>query len=179
MSGFKEQAGAYMADVHYASRSAGFYTLAVAFGWIAFPFAVETAFMHPEDAIKAQLAWQGLPVPHAFTAQQIGVGFAEAIVALGVLVLVQLVCTVMFYRKAQMQGASVATPVLWPLAAWPEVTKRRDFPHKRTKHELRQPCERYRASLSGGSPSRFSLAGRLALPIQRHQQGGRPAAPSG
>ena len=27
----------------------------------------------------------------------------------------------------------------------PEVTKRPDFTHKRTNHELRRPCERYRA----------------------------------
>jgi hypothetical protein len=28
---------------------------------------------------------------------------------------------------------------------WPEVTNRPDFTHKRTNHELRRPCERYRA----------------------------------
>ena len=28
---------------------------------------------------------------------------------------------------------------------WPEVTKRPDFTHKRTNHELRRSCERYRA----------------------------------
>ena len=31
------------------------------------------------------------------------------------------------------------------LANRPEVTKRPDFTHKRTNHELRRPCERYRA----------------------------------
>ena len=30
-------------------------------------------------------------------------------------------------------------------AGRPEVTKRPDFTHKRTNHELRRPCERYRA----------------------------------
>jgi hypothetical protein len=41
---------------------------------------------------------------------------------------------------------------------WPEVTNRPDFTHKRTNHELRRPCERYRAQLSGRNRSRFSLA---------------------
>ena len=28
-----------------------------------------------------------------------------------------MVCTVLFYRRAQMEGKSIATPALWPVAA--------------------------------------------------------------
>jgi hypothetical protein len=114
---FTHQAGAYMADVHVASSRASLFAFAVAAGWIAFPFALQTV-MHPQDAIRLQLKLQGLRVPDVYTAQQIGVGAVEAIFALCVLVLVQMVCTVLFYRKAQMDGASITTPPLWPLAAF-------------------------------------------------------------
>ena len=61
------------------------------------------------------------------------------------------------------------------LSIKPEVTKRPDFAHKRTN---RGQTTNLGALASGigrvpqrGNPSRFSLAGRSALPIQRHQQG--------
>ena len=56
-------------------------------------------------------------MPHVFTAQQAASGLVEAVFALVVLVLLQMVCTVLFYRRAKMEGSSVATPALWPLAA--------------------------------------------------------------
>ena len=102
--------------VHVASVRGGPYTAAVAFGWAICPFAVQTV-MHPTDAIWLQLKLQGLPVPQFFTAQQAASGFVMAVFALCVLVLMQMVCTVLFYRRAKMEGSSVATPALWPLAA--------------------------------------------------------------
>ena len=116
MEHLKNKAGAYASDLHVAGMRAPLWVLSVAAGWLVFPFALQTV-RYPQDAIKLQLKLQGLPAPHVFTAQQIGFGLFEAVFALGVLILVQLVCTVLFYRKAQMQGASVTTPALWPLAA--------------------------------------------------------------
>jgi hypothetical protein len=115
---YKKTAGAYVADVRGASARAGRYSVAVTAGWVAFPFALQTV-MHPTDAIWVQLKVQGLPVPHVFTAQQAAAGFVEAVIALAVLVLLQMVCTVLFYRRAKMEskGKSIATPALWPVAA--------------------------------------------------------------
>jgi hypothetical protein len=118
MHDLKNQAGAYLGNVAEASSRANGFIAAVAFGWAALPFVVQTAFFHPSNAIKVQSILQGLPPPHAFTSQQLTVGFIEALVALGVLLLVQMCLTVLFYRNAKMQGQSVATPVLWPLAAF-------------------------------------------------------------
>jgi hypothetical protein len=113
---YKEDFGEYAATVQVASTRGGPYTAAVAFGWVICPFVVQTV-MHPTDAIWLQLKFEGLPVPQFFTAQQAASGFVMAVFALCVLVLMQMVCTVLFYRRAKMEGASVATPTLWPLAA--------------------------------------------------------------
>jgi hypothetical protein len=113
---YKQSAGVYAGHVYVASRRARQYSMAVALGWIAFPFAVQTV-LHPTDAIRLQLKLQGLPVPSLFTSQQAAAGFVEAVFALCVLVLLQMVCTVLFYRRAKMEGSSVATPALWPIAA--------------------------------------------------------------
>jgi len=116
MNSFRDRAGAYAADVQVAYVRAGVTGWLVALGWIAFPFALQT-LLHPGDAIGAQYALQGLTPPQLLTAQQIAVGFVETVFALGVLMLFQLVNTVLFYRRAQLSGAAVATPTLWPLAA--------------------------------------------------------------
>ena len=108
---YKQTVGAYAADVHVASARAGRYAVAVAMGWVAFPFVVQTV-LNPTDAIRLQMKLQGVPVPHVFTAEQAASGLVEAVFALCVLVLLQMVCTVLFYRRAQMEGASVATPAL-------------------------------------------------------------------
>ena len=113
---YKKSLGAYAAEVHVASARAGRYAIAVALGWVAFPFFVQTV-LHPTDAVRLQLKLQGLPVPHLFTAQQAASGLVEAVFALCVLVLLQMACTMLFYRRAKMEGSSVATPALWPLAA--------------------------------------------------------------
>jgi len=78
---------------------------------------LQTAFFHPSNAIKLQLKLQGLPPPHVFTSQQLTVGCIEAVVALAVLGLCQMVFTVLFYRWAKMAGKPLTTPALWPLAA--------------------------------------------------------------
>ena len=106
-----------MSDVGEASSRASGAMLAVAVVWVGFPFAVQTAFFHPSNAIKLQLKLQGLPVPRVFSAQQLSVGFIEAVIALAVLVLCQMVFTVLFYRWAKMEGKPLTTPALWPLAA--------------------------------------------------------------
>jgi hypothetical protein len=107
---------AYVSDIGVASMRAPLYTAAIAAGWIAFPFALQTV-LHPADAIKLQFKLQGVPLPHVLTAQQLGFGEFEAVASILVLVLVQMVCTVLYYRKAQMHGASAATPALWPVSA--------------------------------------------------------------
>jgi hypothetical protein len=64
-----------------------------------------------------QYKWHGHHVPHFLTAQQLSAGFVTALVALALLVAFQLVCTVLFFRRAQLGGAKLAAPALWPLAA--------------------------------------------------------------
>jgi hypothetical protein len=114
---YGSEASAYMGDVAEAASRASGAMVAVAVGWAAFPFAVQTAFFHPSNAIKLQFKLQGLPPPHAFTSQQITAGCIEAVVALAVLALCQTVFTVLFYRWAEMAGKPLTTPALWPLAA--------------------------------------------------------------
>jgi hypothetical protein len=114
---FLEHAGVYAAEVQVAYVRAGFVGVLVALGWLLFPFAVQTV-LHPGDAIRLQYVLQGQHVPHALTAQQTSVGLVEALFALGVLVMFQLVGTVLFYRRARLTGAQhVAAPALWILAA--------------------------------------------------------------
>jgi len=112
----RDEVGVYAAQVHVAYVRAGRPGWLVAAGWFAFPFALQT-LLHPGDAIRLQYVLQGQAVPHALTAQQIGVGFVEALFALGVLAMFQLVGTVLFYRRARLNGATLAAPPLWPLAA--------------------------------------------------------------
>ena len=91
--------------------------IGVALGWAVTPFAVAT-LCHPSDVIRLGAALQGLPQPHSFTSQQLASGFVQAVVALLVLLVFQLVGTTLFYRRARLYNAgAVAAPVLWPLAA--------------------------------------------------------------
>jgi hypothetical protein len=61
---------------------------------------------------------------------------------------------------------------------WPEVTKRPDFTHKRTNHELRRPCERYRARPSAGESVTVFPGRSLGAPDTAAPARGRSAAPS-
>ena len=107
--------GAYASDLHTAAVRARLGWL-VALGWIAFPFVLQT-LLHPGDAIRLQYVLQGQTPPQFLTAQQTGIGFIETVFALAVLLLFQMACTVLFYRRVQLDGVALATPVLWPLAA--------------------------------------------------------------
>jgi hypothetical protein len=114
---FQDDLGMYAADMHVSYVRAGWLGGAVAFSWLCTPVAVMTVF-HPGDLIWLQDKVQGLPVPAAFTNQQLAVGFVEAVIALVVLAGFQLAGTVLFYRRAQLQvPGPVAQPPLWPLAA--------------------------------------------------------------
>jgi hypothetical protein len=91
--------------------------IGVALGWCTFPFAAMTC-IHPSDVIRLQAKLQGLAQPDIFTVSQLASGFVQAIVALVVLVVFQLLGTLLFYRRARLFNAgAVAAPVLWPLAA--------------------------------------------------------------
>jgi len=115
---FQDDLGYYAADVQVAYARNGALGWLVAAGWLAVPSAVQTVF-HPSDALKALAVVQGLPKPHFFTAQQLSVGFIEAVFALAVLAAFQLIGTLLFYRRAQLEvGGPVAQPALWPLAAF-------------------------------------------------------------
>jgi hypothetical protein len=90
--------------------------IGVALGWCLFPFGVMTC-VHPSDVIRLQAKLQGLDPPSLFTAHQLASGFVQAIFAVVVLVVFQLVGTVLFYRRARLFNVgAVAAPVLWPLA---------------------------------------------------------------
>lgn len=107
--------GAYVSDLHSAAARARL-GWAVVVGWIAFPFIVAT-LVHPADAIRLQYFLQGQAAPHLLTKQQIALGLVETLAAGAVLLLFQMVCTVLFYRRVRLDGERPATPTLWPLAA--------------------------------------------------------------
>jgi hypothetical protein len=114
---FSDQAGVYAAQLHFAEAHSRPWLWLVAVLWAVCPFFLRTAFMNPSDMIWLQDVLQGVPVPHFFSAQQSMAGEIEAVFALAVLILVQLVGTVMFYRRSALNIGAVATPVLWPMAA--------------------------------------------------------------
>jgi hypothetical protein len=108
-------AGAYASELQVAGVRAGWTVLLVAAGWIALPFCL-ASLLHPGDVINLHYILEGEAPHKILTAQQMLVGFVEAVFALAVLLLLQLVGIVLFYRRAQIHGASVATPALWPVA---------------------------------------------------------------
>jgi hypothetical protein len=108
--------GAYSSELQVAASRAGWIVWIVAALWLAFPFVLAT-LLHPGDVINLHYVLQGEAKHKILTVQQMGVGFVETLFALGILLLVQLVGIVLFYRRAQVIGAKVATPALWPAAA--------------------------------------------------------------
>jgi hypothetical protein len=108
--------GAYSSELQVAAVRAGWIVWLVAAGWIVFPWSLAT-LLHPGDVINLHYVLQGEAEHKILTAQQMVVGFVEAVFALGILLLLQLVGIVLFYRRAQVYGARVATPALWPVAA--------------------------------------------------------------
>jgi hypothetical protein len=115
MNGFS--LGAYTSELQVAFVRARWIVGLVALGYVALPFAF-ASLLHPGDVINLHYVLQG-EAPHKhLTTQQMVAGFVETIFALGVLLLLQLVGTVLFYRRAAMtNGARIATPALWPVAA--------------------------------------------------------------
>jgi hypothetical protein len=108
--------GGYTSELQVAAVRARWITGLVALGWLLFPFGL-ASLLHPGDVINWHYLIQG-EAPHKhLSLQQMGVGFVETIFALGVLLLLQLVGIVLFYRRAQVFGARIATPALWPVAA--------------------------------------------------------------
>jgi hypothetical protein len=108
--------GGYASELQVAAVRSGWVVWMVAAGWVVLPFGIAT-LLHPGDLINLQYFVQGEAKHKILTVQQIGVGFVEMLFALGVLLLLQLVGIVLFYRRAQVHGARIATPALWPLAA--------------------------------------------------------------
>jgi hypothetical protein len=113
-----DQAGDYVSQVHVADAKSRPWLYVVALGWGAFPFLLRTVLVNPGDMIWLQDWAQGLSVPLSFTDTQTTVGLVEAVIALAVMVMWQLIATTAFYRRAALdQGGPVATPPLFPLAA--------------------------------------------------------------
>lgn len=108
--------GAYASEMQIAAVRAGWIVWPVAAGWIVFPFALAT-LLHPGDVVNLHYVLNGEAAHKTLTAQQICVGFVETVFALGILLLLQLVGTVLFYRRARIFGARIAAPALWPVAA--------------------------------------------------------------
>lgn len=107
----------YAAQIQVAIVRAWRVAWIVAGVWALFPFAVATV-LHPSDVIRLQAALQGLPKPHSFSGQELASGFVQALFVLGVMVLVQIVGTTLFYRRVQLLPTGpIAAPALWPVAA--------------------------------------------------------------
>ena len=119
MNSTRDNAAMYAAQVQvaYARAWRSPWPYLVALIWVLFPFAVATV-LHPSDVIWAQAVMQGLDKPHWFTSQQLASGEVQALFALAVLTLVQIVGTTLFYRLVKMArpGERPAIPTLWVLA---------------------------------------------------------------
>jgi hypothetical protein len=107
--------GGYTSELQVAGVRGGWVSGLVAFNWFAFPFAL-ASLLHPGDVVNLHYVLQGDSPHKILTAQQICVGFVEAVFAIGILLLLQLVGVVLFYRRAQVYGGRIATPALWPVA---------------------------------------------------------------
>src|ERR1700735_3009503 len=108
--------GAYASEMQVAAVRARWVTGLVAAGWVAFPFALAN-LLHPGDVINWHYILQGEHPQKILSTQQMVAGFIEAVFELGILLLLQLVGIVLFYRRAQVYGARIATPSIWPCAA--------------------------------------------------------------
>jgi hypothetical protein len=118
---FLDPLARYAAQVHAGfdmnyRHDKGLTAALVALGWFLLPFLLQT-LLHPTDMIWMQCKLQGLRVPQFYTMQQWYFAVAVTAFLLVVLVVFQMVGMVLFYRRAQMVNAPVATPALWPLAA--------------------------------------------------------------
>ena len=114
-----EDAGRYGSYLREGYPRSGIVGWLVPVGWFTFPVALQTV-LHPTDALGLEHYLQGEAVPRAFTAQAVTAGEGYALVALAVLLLLQLVGTVLFYRRVRLteviEGERITVPALWPLA---------------------------------------------------------------
>jgi hypothetical protein len=121
LNNFLDPLARYAAQVHAGydmnyRHDKGLTAALVALGWLVLPFLLQT-LLHPTDMIWLQYKLQGLRVPLTYNNQQWYFAIAVTAFLLVVLVVFQMVGMVLFYRRAQMVNAPVATPALWPLAA--------------------------------------------------------------
>src|ERR1700761_9468124 len=69
--------GGYTSELQVAGVRGGWVTGLVAFGWIAFPFAL-ASLLHPGDVVNLHYRLQGEAAHKILTTQQMCVGFVEA-----------------------------------------------------------------------------------------------------
>jgi len=112
--------GAYAADVHTGfarnyRHDKGLTAFLIAFGWLLLPFLLH-ALLFPSSMAKLLCRMQGLKIPHDVSNPQWYFAIALSAFLLVTLIAFEWVGAVLFYRRAQMMNAPVATPALWPLA---------------------------------------------------------------
>ena len=78
--------GGYASEFQVAAARSRWVIWLVAVGWIAFPFGL-ASLLHPGDVINLHYVLQGEPKHKFLTTQQMGVGFVEMLVFLGILML--------------------------------------------------------------------------------------------
>lgn len=108
--------GAYASELQVAATRAGWISGLVAFGWVIFPFGLAN-LLHPSDVVNWHYVLQGEHPHKILTTQQMAAGFIEAVFELAILLLLQIVGVVLFYRHAQIYSGRIASPALWPVAA--------------------------------------------------------------
>ena len=111
------KAGHYAAELQVAYARAGIIGWLLPVAWFFFPLALQTV-LHPTDAVGFLHVLHGEPVPRQFTARMWIVGELYAAITIAVVILVQLVGTVLFYRRVhlELKSGAVAGPALWPIA---------------------------------------------------------------
>ena len=112
--------GRYAADVHIGfarnyRRDKGLIAFLVACGWLLLPFLLH-ALLFPSSMVKLLCKMQHLKLPPDVANQEWYFAIALTAFLLVVLVVFEWVGNVLFYRRAMMDNAPVATPALWPLA---------------------------------------------------------------
>jgi hypothetical protein len=81
-------------------REGGVLVVMLAFIWLLYPFALQTAF-HPSDAVGFQEWIQDLPISHYLTRRELEWGEASALFALAFLAVVHFLVLLLIYRRVQ------------------------------------------------------------------------------
>ncbi len=100
----------YIGRLHETWNRSGIFGWLLVLTWLLYPVAVVTVF-HTSDAIGLQAWLQGIAIPRLVTRRMWNVGIGEAVFALAMLSLIQLVLVVLIYRRTKIRVH------LWPLAA--------------------------------------------------------------